>query len=165
MLGQMPQSSTEPLFELEDVIRQEETYQFDSFTQKDVRRLAEIMFQICDEYQMNFAFAVYLNGITVFKHLPDGTAKCHDLWLQKKINTVMIMTWSTMRLWALGHKLGQVRKQEFLPSDELVQCGGGFPIYVKGAGVIGALAASGPGDQNDHEFCIEVLKRYLAERR
>ncbi|MBR2121385.1 MAG: heme-binding protein [Lachnospiraceae bacterium] len=164
MLGESPQSASEPLFELSELIAQEEKYQFDCFTQKNVRRMGEIMLSICDEYSMDFAIAIYLNGITVFKYLPEGTKRTHDIWLEKKINTVMTMGWSTMRTWAFFDQLGNKRKPEVIPSGEIVFCGGGFPINVKGAGVIGVLAASGPGDQNDHEFLIEALKRYFEEQ-
>ena len=161
MLGKSEQSATEPLFTLEEVIRQEKVCQLDHFTQKDVRKMAEITMSICDEYQMNFAVQIYLNGVTVYKYLPEGTGKLHEIWLQKKIETVLMMGgMSTMRIWAMGHEMGQVRKQDFYPSDNIVQCGGGFPIHVKGVGVIGVLAASGPGDQNDHEFCIEAFRRF-----
>ena len=160
MLGKSEQNPNEPLFTFEEVSAQEEQFVLDHFTQKDVRGMAEIMFEICDEYQMSFAFSIYLNGVTVFQYLPEGTGKCHAEWMRKKINTVMTMGMSTMRLWALGDMLGKKRVPSFLPADDIVECGGGFPIKVNSAGLIGAIACSGPGDQNDHEFCLEVMKRY-----
>ena len=163
MLGKSEQNPNEPLFTFDEVLAQEEAYTLDHFTQKDVRRMAEIMFGICDEYQMSFAFSIYLNGVTVFQYLPEGTGKCHAEWMRKKINTVLTMNMSTMRLWALAEMLGKKRVASFLPVEDIVECGGGFPIKVDGAGIIGAIACSGPGDQNDHEFCVEVLKRYKDE--
>ena len=76
---------------------------------------------------------------------------------------MLTMNMSTMRLWALAEMLGKKRVASFLPAEDIVECGGGFPIKVDGAGIIGAIACSGPGDQNDHEFCVEVLKRYKDE--
>ena len=56
MLGKSEQNPNEPLFTFDEVLAQEEAYTLDHFTQKDVRRMAEIMFGVCDEYQMSFAF-------------------------------------------------------------------------------------------------------------
>ena len=162
MLGKSEQSATEPLFTLEEVIRQEKVCQLDHFTQKDVRKMAEITMSICDEYQMNFAVQIYLNGVTVYKYLPEGTGKLHEIWLQKKIETVLMMGgMSTMRIWAMGHEMGQVRKQDFYPSDNIVQCGGGFPIHVKGVGVIGTITVSGLPQEQDHAFVVGGIREYL----
>ena len=165
MLGKTKQSPTEPGFALEDLILQEEKYVFDHFTQSDAGRLGRIMFEVCDEFQMDFAFEIYLNGMIVFKYLPEGSGKLNDVWMDKKIATVMLTGWSTMRVWAMQESIGRKRTVSLLPEENYVMCGGGFPIRVRGAGVTGALVCSGPGDQNDHEFCIEALERYFREER
>lgn len=164
MLGKTKQNPLEPGFPLEELIAQEETYVFDQFTQGDAKRLGEIMFSICDEFQMAFGFEICLNGMIVFKYMPEGSGRMNDVWMEKKLNTVLLTGWSTMRLWALQESIGIKRNPTLVPESEYVVCGGGFPIRVKGAGVIGALICSGPGDQNDHEFLIEALKRFFGEK-
>ena len=164
MLGKTPQNPASPGFELQDLIAQEEQYVFDSFTQEDARKLGQIMFDICDEYKMSFAFEIFLNNMIVFKYMPEGSGKLNDTWMEKKINTVMLTGWSTMRLWAMQEMIGKKRDIDLLPSGEYAMCGGGFPIRIKGAGLVGALICSGPGDQNDHEFCIEALKRFFGDK-
>jgi len=159
MLGKMKQSPMDPLFTMDEVAAQEEELVLDSFTQKDVKILGDIMHQINEEYQMAFAFEIYVNGLTVYKFLPEGTGKINALWMEKKIETVMTMGYSTMRYWILTDSIGVKRNPDFYPTEPIVRCGGGFPIRVKSAGVIGAIACSGPGDQNDHLFCIEALRR------
>lgn len=160
MLGKMKQSPTDPIFTMDEVIAQEEELVLDSFTRKDVKLLADIMHGINEDYHMSFAFEIYVNELVVYKYLPEGTGKINDLWMEKKINTVMTMNYSTMHYWLFIEAIGGKRKPEFYPADPVVTCGGGFPINVKGFGVIGAIACSGPGDQNDHLFCLEALRRF-----
>ena len=42
-----------------------------------------------------------------------------------------------------------------------VLAGGGFPVTVKGAGVIGVIAVSGLPEREDHGIIVEVLATYL----
>ena len=39
--------------------------------------------------------------------------------------------------------------------------GGGFPIYVKGVGVIGVVAVSGLTHTQDHQMAVEGVARML----
>jgi uncharacterized protein (UPF0303 family) len=161
MLGQREQNPAAPGFELPELIEQEERFVFDHFTQSDALRLGRIMLDICEEYDVSFGCEIYLNGMTVFKSMPEGTGRMNDAWMKRKIDTVLLTGWSTMRLWAFHEMIGSKRAASIVPVSEYVTCGGGFPVKVRGAGIIGAIACSGPGDQIDHEFCIEALERYF----
>ena len=163
MFGERENNPAAPGFELPELIEQEEKYVFDSFTQSDALRLGSIMQDICRDYDVSFGCEIYLNGVTVFKSMPEGTGRLNDAWMKRKIDTVLMTGWSTMRLWAFNEMIGVKRVPSIVPTTDYVTCGGGFPIKVKGAGVIGAIASSGPGDQIDHEFCIEALERFFNE--
>ena len=39
--------------------------------------------------------------------------------------------------------------------------GGGFPIHIKGTGVVGAVTVSGVPERQDHGFVVEMLCRFL----
>lgn len=161
MFGEREQNPMAPGFELPELIEQEEKFIFDHFTNDDALKLGKIMQDICADYDVSFGCEVFLNGITIFKSMPEGTGRLNDGWMKRKIETVLLTGWSTMRLWAFNEMIGIKRNPSIVPVTDYVTCGGGFPINVKGAGVIGAIAASGPGDQIDHEFCIEALERFL----
>ena len=45
-----------------------------------------------------------------------------------------------------------------LPETDYAASGGGFPIIVRGAGVIGAVAVSGLRDVEDHLLAVAALK-------
>ena len=164
MFDKMKQSPTDPLFTMEEVTAQEEELMLDSFTRKDVKRLGDIMHEINREYGVAFAFEIYVNELTAYKFLPEGTGKINDLWMEKKVRTVMTLGYSTMHYWIFTESIGGKRKPDFYPSEDVVMCGGGFPLHVRGAGIIGAIACSGPGDQNDHLFCLEALRRFKKQK-
>lgn len=163
MFGEKENDPMAPGFELPELIEQEERFVFDHFTQSDALKLGKIMQNICTDYDVSFGCEIYLNGITVFKSMPEGTGRLNDAWMKRKIDTVLLTGWSTMRLWAFNEMIGVKRNTSIVPVTDYVSCGGGFPIKVKGTGVIGAIACSGPGDQTDHEFCIEALERFFKE--
>lgn len=93
--------------------------------------------------------------------LPRSDASNPD-WTRRKINVVKRYLRSSYSL-----MLEQDRPDRtFKPSDGLdtadyVLAGGGFPIAVKGAGVIGAVAVSGLPDREDHNVIVAALCEYL----
>ena len=154
------QSPTECLKDLDELIAQEEKYRFDAFSAGDAIALAKVMMDNEKEWGRPVAFCIYLNGCTVFQYLPEGTGKLNEKWFRKKINTVTTLRWSTMRYWAWQESMGSRRIPELLPDGDIVMCGGGFPITVKGCGIVGVIVVSALGDQADHDFIIDSLEKF-----
>jgi uncharacterized protein (UPF0303 family) len=48
--------------------------------------------------------------------------------------------------------------------NEYACCGGGFPLTVKNAGVIGTICVSGLPHMEDHKLIVDSLKQYLSQR-
>lgn len=156
------QNPAESMRDLDELIEQEKRFRFDAFGPKDAIDLAKQMMENEKEWGRPVAFCIWLNGYTVFQYLPEGTGKLNETWLKKKIATVTTLGWSTMRFWAWQEKLGIRRVPELVPEADIVPCGGGFPIYVNGCGVVGVIAVSALGDQPEHDFIIDSLEKYTA---
>lgn len=157
----MKQSAKESMKSLDEIIAQEEKYQFDSFTASDAIELAKLMIKKEKEIQKPVAFCIYLNGCTVFQYLPEGTGLLNECWFKKKIKTVMSLRWSTMRLWTWQETSEKIKRNpEMLPTEDVTPCGGGFPINVKGCGCVGVIVVSALGDQADHDFIIDALEDF-----
>jgi uncharacterized protein (UPF0303 family) len=95
--------------------------------------------------------------------LPGSTASNTD-WARRKTNVVRRFLRSTY-----GLVLEQQRPDRtFKPGDGLdvrdyVLAGGGFPVTVAGAGVIGVIAVSGLPEREDHETIVAALCEHLGQ--
>ena len=52
-----------------------------------------------------------------------------------------------------------------LDSADYVLAGGGFPVTVKGAGVVGVIAVSGLPEREDHGVIVDALCEHLGIER
>lgn len=83
-------------------------------------------------------------------------------WARRKINVVKVFHRSSYRM-----VLTKAREDrtfpigEALPIEDYVLAGGGFPIKVKGVGVIGAIAVSGLPERQDHEVVVAAICEHL----
>jgi uncharacterized protein (UPF0303 family) len=50
-----------------------------------------------------------------------------------------------------------------LPAEDYVLAGGGFPVSVRGAGVIGAVVVSGLPERGDHGMVVDALCDFLGK--
>jgi uncharacterized protein (UPF0303 family) len=93
--------------------------------------------------------------------LPGSTATNAN-WARRKRNVVKLLHKSTYRL-----VLEKNRQDRTFPPGEgldpadYVLAGGGFPITVKGVGVIGVIAVSGLPEREDHAVVVEALCAHL----
>lgn len=95
--------------------------------------------------------------------LAGATADNFD-WARRKINIVKRLQRSS---YAVGLQLAQSGKTladlGALPERDYAVHGGAFPIFVRGAGCIGALAVSGLPQREDHNMVVAALARVLAQ--
>lgn len=95
-----------------------------------------------------------------------GSAASNAEWARRKRNAVRMFLKSTYRM-----GLEQGRDDELFPPRygldpaDYVHAGGGFPIRVDGAGVIGVIAVSGLPQRRDHEIVVDAMCDYLGRDR
>lgn len=95
--------------------------------------------------------------------LPGSNGSNPD-WVRRKINVVRRYLKSTYRLVLEQDRPDRTFKPgEGLDAADYVLAGGGFPIAVKGAGVIGVIAVSGLPERDDHGLVVEALCGYLGK--
>ena len=92
-----------------------------------------------------------------FMALP-GTSGDNSEWVRRKVNMVRQVLKSSYRA-VLENKSGS---DHFLPrrgldNADFVLAGGGFPIRVKGAGIIGCVTVSGLHERDDHRLAVEAI--------
>jgi uncharacterized protein (UPF0303 family) len=91
-----------------------------------------------------------------------GSTGSNPSWARRKINVVKMFLKSTYRM-----VLEQGREDRTPPpgwglsAADYVLAGGGFPIRVKNAGVIGVIAVSGLPERQDHGIVVDAICDHL----
>ena len=93
--------------------------------------------------------------------MPGSNASNPD-WARRKINVVKRYLKSTYRMALEQQRPDRTFKiGEGLDIVDYVLAGGGFPVTVKGAGVIGAITVSGLPERQDHGVVVDALCDHL----
>jgi uncharacterized protein (UPF0303 family) len=94
-----------------------------------------------------------------------GTSADNAEWVRRKINTVRRFQKASYRL--VVEKGGDALFSDIVnaPPSEYVIAGGGFPLRVVGAGIIGCLTISGLPGRSDHGVAVDALCDYLGRDR
>ena len=93
-----------------------------------------------------------------------GTSSDNAEWVRRKINTVRRFQRASYRMVL---ERGEVVFPPMSGADpvDFVIAGGGFPIRVKGAGIIGCLTISGLPGRSDHGVAVDALCDHLGVDR
>lgn len=149
---------------LEQCLDEEKRYTFPAFDRSDVWELGCDLVSACGEMEGPLAVTIWLNGTEVFRYYPAGTGKFHEQWLARKRNTVTVLERSSMRYKAELAVNGTTLKDDCFDPTDYADCGGGFPIRLKGGCVIGFIGVSGLADTRDQAALIEGLRRFFTRR-
>jgi uncharacterized protein (UPF0303 family) len=93
--------------------------------------------------------------------MPGSNASNPD-WARRKINVVGRYLKSTYRMVLEQNRPDRTFKVgEGLDISDYVLAGGGFPVRVGSAGVIGVIAVSGLPEREDHNVVVAAIASYL----
>lgn len=151
---------------LEEVIKllalQEEILQFTHFTNGDAWELGSFMVAEAKKRELPVAISIRRhNGEVIFQYCNDGTDLTNADWMRRKENTVKAVSTSSLRLYVKLQLKGETMADIFLDERDHACCGGGFPIRIEEAGVIGTIIVSGLNHVADHDFIVKCLSKYL----
>jgi uncharacterized protein (UPF0303 family) len=143
--------------------------------------LERIALQECElklprlDAQMAWRLGTLLRGMAVERRLPvvidvrrfgqslfyaalDGTTPDNVEWVRRKSNVVARFHRSSYAVsLKLKAKNETLDEQQGLPLIDYSTHGGGFPLAVEGAGVVGSVTVSGLPQRADHELVVEGL--------
>ena len=141
---------------------QEEKLQFDHFSRADALALGLKLHENAKKQPIPVAVEITVNGLVVFRYFPDGALPDSELWLQRKRNTVELMEMSSLHFLAWLEENGETMESRKLQADDYAAGGGGFPIRLRGTGVIGSVCVSGmPDHMDDHRLVVDTLAELL----
>ena len=141
---------------------QEEKFQFERFSRKDALHIGLKLIENAEKQQQPVAVEIVVNGLTEFRFFMDGAKPESELWLARKRNAVELTEGSSLKMFAEMESAGQTFADRKLCGDDYA-AGGGFPITLRGTGVVGSICVSGFDDHlDDHQLVINTLAEYLA---
>lgn len=138
--------------------REEERLQFTSFSRADALALGLRLVEDAKAFPDPVAVEITVNGLVVFRYFPDGARLDSELWLARKRRSVELMDMSSLHFLTWLEANGETLESRKLPVDDYAAGGGGFPIRVRGTGMIGSVCVSGlPDHRDDHRLVTGAL--------
>lgn len=141
---------------------QEEILQFSHFTNEDATALGNFMLQEAVKKDLKIAISIRrTNGLVVYQALREGTNLDNIVWMNRKFNTVLRTEVSSLSWFMRLKENDQTMADKFMDENVYACCGGGFPVRVEDAGVVGIILVSGLNHVQDHDFIVKSLSKYL----
>jgi uncharacterized protein (UPF0303 family) len=145
--------------------KQEELLQFTHFTRADVWKLGKDLASKIQAEGLGLSVSIRRNdGFVLFQYAAEGTTLNNEVWMTKKFNTVHEFEISSLLNSLRLKKRNQTLESRGLDPKVYAWGGGGFPIRIKGVGVIGVAVATGLPDLQDHDVLVECISRHLKVR-
>jgi uncharacterized protein (UPF0303 family) len=148
--------------DLRTVAEQERLLQFDSFSADTAWAVGSALRADAIARQAGMTFEIQIAGRVLFACSTFNAAASQADWIRRKRNTVMRFGKSS---YAVGLQL-KIEGKEFAERHEISLAdyaahGGGFPIVLKGTGLVGTVVSSGLDQRTDHAMVVQALATVL----
>ncbi|MGA7436625.1 MAG: heme-degrading domain-containing protein [Luteibacter sp.] len=144
---------------LDSLAAEEQVLQFDRFTLEQAWELGHALREAALAQGAAVAIDISLRDRPLFHVALPGTDISHANWIRRKRNTVLALGTSTLAVGMKLAKAGQSLEERYglAPADHASD-GGGFPLRLRGLGVIGAITVSGMPSAEDHRLVASTLE-------
>jgi uncharacterized protein (UPF0303 family) len=137
---------------------QQRELQFAHFDEEMAWRLGVRLRDWASHRRLGVVIDVRRFGQPLFYSALAGTTPDNVEWVRRKSNLVARFHKPSYLVGLeLERKQTTLLEKYGLPITEYVAHGGGFPLTVTGAGVIGSVTVSGLPQREDHELVVEAL--------
>lgn len=144
------------------LIHQEEVLRFTAINEQVAWDLGTQMRQSAVEQKLPLVIDIRIGDRLLFYTALPGTSKDNYEWVRRKVRTVMRFEKCSYRVGREHEKKNIVfAVARGINPMKYALAGGGFPIHVKGTGVVGCVTVSGIPQRQDHSFVAENLSRCL----
>jgi uncharacterized protein (UPF0303 family) len=143
---------------------QEERLQFDTFNSNTALDIGMRLKALIESWGKKAAFDIQLAAHPLFFFAMQGTTPDNVDWIRRKRNVVMRFHKSSYAFSLGVQKNGHSLTERFgAGTNELILSGGGFPIRLRGSGVVGSITVSGLPQRDDHGVVAHVLADLLGQ--
>lgn len=144
------------------LVQQENVLQFPSFSEDDAWKLGQAMRAMAVARKLPLVMDIRIGQRPLFYTALAGTSQDNYEWVRRKVRTVVRFEKSSYLVGREHEKKNIVfSAMRGINPMKYALAGGGFPLRVKGAGMIGTVTVSGIPQRQDHAFVAESLCNYL----
>jgi uncharacterized protein (UPF0303 family) len=147
------------------IAEQELAIQFDQFGAETAWLVGSKLRAEAVRLGAGMLFEVQVGGRVLFTGATGDVTVSQGDWIRRKRNTVM---WFGKSSYWVGLKMAAnswtLESRYGMSLSEYAIDGGGFPITLRGTGVVGSVIASGLVQREDHALVVKVLAEVLGVR-
>lgn len=141
---------------------EEKNLQFDHFNNEDALALGLTILETAKERGAVVAMEITVNGNEIFHYNMPGSNPRQCNWIKKKANMVFSAQMSSLHAGQFLEDTGKDLWVDWRISDaDYATIGGGFPIILKGTGIIGSVCCSGLPHEQDHQLLVDSIGKML----
>jgi uncharacterized protein (UPF0303 family) len=149
--------------DLKTIAIQEQQLQFDAFGAESAWLVGCRLRADALSRGAAMTFEIQLAGRTLFLTTTEGAPSGQLDWIRRKRNVVMRFSRSSYAVGLqLEHEGRTLEERHGLTLADYAMHGGGFPITLRGTGVVGSVIASGLHQRVDHAMVIDALASVLS---
>lgn len=144
--------------DLKKIAEQEEKLVLPKFDYEVAWRIGTRLREMAVKRNLPVVIDVRRFGEPLFYAALPGTTPNNAEWVRRKSNVIARYHRSSYGLGRdLDSKNTTLQEKHDLPLSEFAAHGGGFPIRVVNAGIVGSVTVSGLPQRADHELVVEAL--------
>lgn len=148
--------------DLETITQQEKALVLPHFDSKVAWELGTLLRELTISRNQSVAIQIGRFGHVLFYTSLHGATPDNANWIRRKANTVAQFLTSSYKVGLNLKKADTTLNLRYALSEaDFSAHGGGFPLSVAGAGVIGSIVMSGFPQRDDHGYVVEGLCAYL----
>lgn len=150
---------------LDELTAQEEELRLPSLSNDDAWELGCTFVELARGQQAPVTIDISRGDHQLFRAALSGSSTEHVSWIERKTRTVRRFGHSSLYMGQAARDAGtSFEEQHGLDTALYVAHGGGFPLVVRGEGLVGVAVVSGLPQLDDHALVVAALRAHLAAR-
>ncbi|WP_321785726.1 heme-degrading domain-containing protein [Burkholderia pyrrocinia] len=125
------------------------------------RRLGEIAINIASRRGLPIAVGIVGETAPLFYCALDGSRTSDSDAIRRRQNTVLRFGRSSLEVGTQFRRAGWSLRSQGLSDDDYALDGGGVPLRVAGAGLVGVMTIAGLDSERNHALVVESLRWHV----